>query len=207
VPLAVIRGFESGKPVTAEMFDYSDRRELASTRLLDLVIRCILKKLPTKRYTHIDDMNWEHGMEYSCKQFQQLFVGDAKAEESLSVSFDNAVRTETLSTLSFQAIVVQHTRDRKEGGYLEVAPAKVWASPDRKTFYLRIEPAYAQHCLERGTFDVFVTLRCDALVDDRGLAVDGTLLARQGGNDVIVGPPTGDGIPGGTFESWFRVCD
>ncbi|HKE47472.1 MAG TPA: hypothetical protein VKB52_05370 [Rhodanobacteraceae bacterium] len=206
VPLGVIRGFQPGQDVVESMFDYGDRRDLASTRVLELLIRCILHKLPTKNYTHIDDMNWEHGMEYSCKQFQQMFVGDGKAEEALSVTFNDAVRTETLSTLSFQAIVVQHTRERKEGGYLEVAPAKVWASADRKTFYLRIEPGYAAHCLERGSFDVFVTLRCNALVDDRGLAVDGTLLAR-GGNDVIVGPPTGDGIPGGTFESWFRVCD
>ena len=75
-------------------------------------------------------------------------------------------------------------------------------------FYLRIEPDYAQHCLERGSFRLSSSsLRCNVLVDDHGLAVDGTLLARKAANDVIVGPPTGDGIAGGTFESWFRVRD
>ena len=207
VPLAVIRGFEPGKTVSEEMIDYCDRRDLASTRLLDLLIRCILHKLPTKNYTKIEDINWEHGLEYSCRQFQQMFVGEAKSGAALEVTFTKPVRTETLSTLSFQAIVVQHTHEREEGGYVEVAPAKVWASPDRRKFYLRIEPGYAQHCLERGSFDLFVVLRCNVLVDDRGLPVDGTLLARKAANDVIVGPPTGDGIAGGTFESWFRVRD
>jgi hypothetical protein len=207
LPLAVIRGYEPGKPVTTEMVDYRDRRDLASTRLLDLLVRCILHKLPTKNYTKIEDMNWEHGLEYTCRQFQQMFVGDEKSQAGLEVKFTKPVRTETLSTLSFQAIVVRHTHERKEGGYMEVAPATAWASPDRRRFYLRIDPGYAQHCLECGSFDIFVVLRCNALVDDDGLAVDGTLLARKAANDVIVGPPTGDGIAGGTFESWFRVHD
>jgi hypothetical protein len=207
VPLVVIRGYETGKPVMAEMLDYSDRRDLASTRLLDLLIRCILKKLPAKQYTQICDINWEHGLHYTCRQFQQLFVGDAQSNAAIEITFSNPVRTETLSTRSFQAIVVQHSRERREGGYMEVAPAKVWASADRRKFYLRIEPGYAQHCLERGSFDLFVILRCNVIVDDRGRPVDGTLLARQEDNDVIVGPPTGDGIAGGTFESWFRVRD
>jgi hypothetical protein len=206
IPLAVIRGYEEGQPVTAEMIDYRDRRQLASTQLLDDLIRCILGKLPTKRYTHIEDINWEHGLQYTCKQFSQLFGGEA-SDAALEVRFTASVRTDTLSTRSFQAIIVHHGEERHEGGYMEVAPAKVWASTDRQTFYLKIDPGYAEHCLRRGSFDVFVTLRCNVLIDDRGLVVDGNLLARLNGDDVIVGPPTGDGIPGGTFESWFRVLE
>jgi len=206
IPLAVIRGYEEGKPVTAEMIDYRDRRQLASTQLLDEIVRCILQKLPTKQYTQIDDTNWEHGLRYTCRQFSQLFAGHGH-DASIRVCFTAPVRTETLSTRTFQAIIVHHGKERREGGYMEVAPAKVWASDDRKTFHLKIEPEYAEHCLERGSFDVFVVLRCNVLVDDRGLVVDGDLLARLEDDDVIVGPPSGNGIPGGTFESWFRVID
>lgn len=44
---------------------------------------------------------------------------------------------------------------------------------------------------------VFITLKCDFLPDCHGVAVDGNHL---GG--VL---PSGDGVAGGTFESWFRV--
>jgi hypothetical protein len=44
---------------------------------------------------------------------------------------------------------------------------------------------------------VYITLKCDFLLDCHGVAVDGNHL---GG--VL---PSGDGVPGGTFESWFRV--
>jgi hypothetical protein len=44
---------------------------------------------------------------------------------------------------------------------------------------------------------VFVTLKCDFLVDCEDKAVDGNHLCGR--------LPTGDGVAGGTFESWFRV--
>jgi hypothetical protein len=89
---------------------------------------------------------------------------------------------------------------------MEVAPAKVWPSSDRTQFYLQIDPAYAQRCLAVGHFDLYLTLRCNVIVDDYGTPVDGSLLARrQSDGSVLVAPPTGDGIPGGLFESWIRV--
>lgn len=46
---------------------------------------------------------------------------------------------------------------------------------------------------------VYITLRCDFVLDCNDLAVDG---------DHLRGTlPTGDGIEGGTFESWFWVYD
>ena len=44
---------------------------------------------------------------------------------------------------------------------------------------------------------VHVTLRCDFLLDCHGNAVDGNHIGGQ--------RPTGDGVAGGTFESWFMV--
>jgi hypothetical protein len=44
---------------------------------------------------------------------------------------------------------------------------------------------------------VFITLKCDFILDCHDVAVDG--------NHIGGSLPSGDGIRGGTFESWFRV--
>ena len=44
---------------------------------------------------------------------------------------------------------------------------------------------------------VLITLKCDFILDCHGVAVDGNHIGGM--------LPTGDGVRGGTFESWFRV--
>ena len=44
---------------------------------------------------------------------------------------------------------------------------------------------------------VYISLKCDFILDCRGNPVDGNHLRGH--------LPTGDGVPGGTFDSWFRV--
>ncbi len=44
-----------------------------------------------------------------------------------------------------------------------------------------------------------ITIRCDFLLDCRKNPVDGDHLRGR--------LPTGDGTPGGTFESWVKVVD
>jgi hypothetical protein len=65
-----------------------------------------------------------------------------------------------------------------------------------------IHPDYLGGVRRRNTIagsTVFVTLHCDFLVDCQGHAVDGNHLGGR--------LPTGDGVPGGDFMSWFRVTD
>lgn len=207
IPLAVIYNYIPGEAATESMIDnWIHRPLLPSTRLLDRLIRCILEKLPTKTLTPITDINWTHNAEYHCHEFMRLFVGDTASPKYFELTFGAPVRTEQLSTLTFQAIVLRHQKGHSDGGVMEVAPAKVWASGDRTRFYLQIDPAYAQRCLAAGRFDMYLTLRCNVIVDDCGMPVDGSLLAkRQSDGSVLVAPPTGDGIPGGLFESWIRV--
>jgi hypothetical protein len=88
---------------------------------------------------------------------------------------------------------------------VEIAPVRVTLSDDRKSCRLEIDAAYARERLDETDFDLFLCLRCDYLVDDRGHAVDGNLLARWNEGSVIVDAPTGDGVPGGAFESWIQV--
>jgi hypothetical protein len=92
---------------------------------------------------------------------------------------------------------------------MEIAPARVVRSDDGYRCSLQIDPEYArQHCHEHN-FDLYITLRCDKVVDEHGLPVDGNLHARlvkeEEEHDYVVEGPTGDGVPGGLFESWIRV--
>lgn len=207
LPLAILGGYEPGQKVEEDDIDnLACRPLLPSVQLLDKVIRCVLDKLPTKELTSITDLGWTHGGEYSCHDFMKMFVGDDETPKAFEVTFGSPIRTEGLSTHSFQALVVRHRDKDGEGGYLEVAPAKVWASADRLKAYLRIDRDYARHCLQGNSFDVFLKLRCDVIVDARGCPVDGNLLAKlQSDGDYVAAPPTGDGIPGGEFNSWIEI--
>lgn len=46
---------------------------------------------------------------------------------------------------------------------------------------------------------LYITLKCDFILDENHIAVDGNYLGGQ--------VPTGDGVPGGQFESWLRITD
>ncbi len=206
LPLAEVRCYEPGAEVTMEMIDNRGwRRLLPSTRLLDRLIRCILDKLPTKKLTRIEDTGWTHGSEYRFTDFWKFFVGDDSLPQALTIRFERPVRDDGLSGYSYQAIAVRRT-DKGGGGYMEVVPAKVWASPDRTEFFLRPEPDYVKRCLSEVDFELYLLLRCDLILDERGCAVDGDLLARlKSDGSWQAAPPTGNGLPGGRFESWIRV--
>jgi hypothetical protein len=205
IPLAVICNYIPGEPVTPLMIDNRGVRPLLpSTHRLDQLIRCILANIPAKTTTRIRDFNWTHGQSYHCNEFMRLFVEDHYGPRHFEVAFSRPVIAQCLSTQVYQATVVRHDRGH-EGGFIEVVPAHVWAEPDGSKFYLRIDKRFAEHCLRGVTFDLQITLRCDVVLDEWGVPVDGDLLARKEGPSPVVKAPTGNGIPGGSFVSWIRV--
>jgi len=85
-------------------------------------------------------------------------------------------------------------------------PARVRWSTDRTKAYLDIDPDYARERLDETDFDLYLLLRCNLIVDDRGDPVDGDLMADLDSDGKYIEElPTGNGIPGGLFESWIRV--
>ena len=206
IPLAVIRNYAPGATVAAAMIDNRCSRPLLpSTRRLDQLIRCILDKLPIRTTTRICEINWSHGSSYSCNDFHRLFVENTHGLQEFEVTFSAAVNASCLNPQVFQATVVRHHRGNEEEGFCQRVPAAVTASHDGTKFSLRIDKNYANGCLRGFGFDLFLTLRCDVVLDHWGVPVDGELLARLDGPTPVVKPPTGNGIPGGTFESWIRV--
>jgi hypothetical protein len=207
IPLAHLPRYLPGQTVTDEMIDNGSYRPLLpSTRLHDRLIRCILPRVSIEALTRVSAMTWTHGQEYRCNDFIRFFTGSSNSASAFDVEFDRPVRPECLTPRVFQAVV---TRFGGPGGpagsTLEIAPARVWASADRRTYSLQIDRDYAERELRGRWFDVYVTLRCNLVLDERGKAVDGELIAHMQDGDYVVSPPTGDGVPGGTLESWIRV--
>ena len=200
VPLALARDFVVGDALTEEKIDNSMRVTLRSTQFLEQVIRCLAKKITTQTLTRIIDVSWDHKAEYRCDDFMREFVGENKG---FQITFEGPVTGITPRT--FQAIAVRYV-DPSGAGLMEVVPAIVRQSYDRTKALLQIDPRYAQRRLDHIRFDLYIKLRAGHILDDNGLAVDGELLARlDEGGHYSVPIHTGDGVPGGLFESWIKV--
>jgi hypothetical protein len=204
IPLAFLGRYAPGDRVTDDMLDNRSYRPLLpSTRLHDRLLRCLLRRVPIQALTRVSMIGWTHAQEYTCRDFIRFFTGQEAGGPAFEVTFDGPVRPESLTPRVFQAVI---TRFRGPGGAaMEIAPSLVWSNPERTAFYLQIDRPYAERELDGTWFDVYVTLRCNLVLDQRGRAVDGELLARLQESDYVVSPPTGNGIPGGTLESWIRV--
>jgi hypothetical protein len=84
-------------------------------------------------------------------------------------------------------------RQMEDLDFVEYARAPYLSPDGRSAIYEIRKPAtYRSHI-------VHVTLRCDFLLDCRRRPVDGEHLGGA--------LPSGNGTPGGTFESWFHVVD
>lgn len=175
VPLAWIKS-EPDQPI--------DRRDI---RMLG---RPTVENAP-QPLTHICWTNWEHGRTVTRDQV-------AKVLRKLRVRFDRRLHPERNGIGPFTFVV------QFGGGYEDLdfvvscdkpevhnGCEAVFEMDDRRRH--QGEAAFAY--LENQT--VFITLKCDFILDCHGEPVDG--------NHVGGVLPTGDGVRGGTFESWFHV--
>jgi hypothetical protein len=207
IPLAVIRDFKPGQAVEKDSIHHRQcRRRLPSTTTLDRLIECILKKIPTKTLTRIIEINWTHRFEYHAHDFMRQFVGEHESSPGFEITFDRPVHKDGITQRIFQAIAVRYVENTYGAGAPEVVPATVRLNNDRTRIHLHIDHHYARNRLEKTRFDLYLMLRCNLIIDEFGSPVDGDLLAGlDGDGEYATKFPTGDGIPGGLFESWIRV--
>ena len=205
IPLAVIEDYRPGETLVEDRIDNRSYRPLlASTRLLERALECLLENAPQHGLTRVHDYDWTHGQEYRCHDFLKFFTGEKPGEGAFDVTFDHPVRTDAIQRV-FQAVIVRH-RGHGPAGPLELAPARTWASDDRTRLYHQIDRSWAERELDNTRFDVYLTLRCSLILDGNGRPVDGELLARLVDDDkYLVAPPSGNGMPGGSLESWIVV--
>lgn len=199
VPLAKIEDFVPGHKLTQEHIKMErHRRRLASTETLDKVLKCVLDKLPCGDFTQICDTNWQHGQSYHCHQFMSDFIAEHHHHKGFTIRFTKNVHAHTINSQNFQAIIVFHPEDASQSRLMEIAPAEIHTkSGETEWCTLSINKHYANNKLEGKSFDLYIALKCDFITDINGVAVDG--------NFVKANFNTGDGAPGGTFESWIKV--
>jgi hypothetical protein len=200
IPLAVIREYAYGDPLTGAMVDNSIRPVMPNIRRLD--------ELMPPRLTHISCFHWDHDREYAHTDFLHLFVGTHESPKGFEIEFDGRVNAKGLCNRTFEAMIVREPLEGHEPRHVEMAPARVVLSEDERRCTLHINPEYARHHLHEHNFDVIITLHCDKVIDERGVPVDGNQLAGLGEDnkhEYMLRHPTGDGVPGGLFESWIRV--
>ena len=204
IPLALLTRYAPGDSVTEDGLDnISIRPLLPSTRIHDQLLRCILARVPAHTLTRVSAMGWTHANEYSCADFVRFYTGQGEGGPAFEVTFEQPVRRECLTPRTFQAVITRFRGQPPTA--LELAPSRVWSNKEGTSYYLQIDRTYAERELRNTWFDVYLTLRCNLVVDLQGRPVDGELLGHLQENDYVVSPPTGDGMPGGTLESWIRV--
>lgn len=142
--------------------------------------------------TRIVDISWPHGGEVT---LDDLVANDYR----LDVTFDRELATPEAGEgwgVNDHTFVVQYVETQEALEFVEPActpeASKCTASFKFDDDYFR----QRRRARMAGSV-VYVTLRCDFILDCNGRAVDGNHLGGV--------RPTGDGVPGGTFESWFRI--
>lgn len=182
VPLALISPADSeyGKPRCPKI-DCKGRRSLPA---------------PSQVLTHITHINWPHGGELTLAEL-------ADRQGRLEIRFDRPLLEADGDATGVNpfTFVVQYSgaqRDLETLGWDNDHPPQFDEETCSAVFTIdsRFYQARRQSDLIAGN-TVFVTLKCDFIMDCHGNPVDGEYLRGQ--------LPSGDGRPGGLFESWFKV--
>jgi phage tail-like protein len=175
VPLALV-WFDPDRPDRGFGVDTSGRRQLPA---------------PPEYLTHVAWISWPHGGEMTLRDL-------ADAGDRLVVGFDRRLLEDASEATGINEHTLQVTYGSAQED-LEFLPfeSPPYADGDRAVF--PIDPAYLDPGGRRSIAGsvVYVTLKCGFVLDCHENPVDGDYLRA-----VL---PSGDGVPGGTFESWFRV--
>jgi hypothetical protein len=147
---------------------------------------------PPEFLTHIVDTNWPHGGEISLADLERM-------DGRLTVRFDRKLLPGNgdMTGVNPYTFIVQYSGVQNT---LEFLPYEEDPTIEKDCLAVfTIDPDYLRLDNRRsiaGTI-VYVTLKCDFILDCHNNPVDGDFLRARF--------PTGNGVPGGVFESWFRV--
>jgi hypothetical protein len=185
-----------GKLVPLALIDFDDEGELQ----IDLGGRRSIPGTP-QTLTHICGFNWEHGRTEEVQEFH--YRHEHHELHRLIVHFDRPLRRYEEDDpqryalgINAHTFLVQWKGDEESLEFIPAHPRHPpHYSPNLGAAVFVIDPYFLERL--RGEITVYVTLRCDFILDEHGKPVDGDHLRGT--------VPTGNGIAGGTFESWFRL--
>lgn len=136
--------------------------------------------------THICWTSWPHGGLVKVSDFKSLSV---RFDRKLSnPHYPNAPGPVGINERTF---VVQYGQQREDLDFVMFSKAPYLLADQRTAVFEVFQPE------EYEGDTIHVTLRCDFIVDCHDNPVDGDHLRGR--------LPSGNGLPGGIFESWFRL--
>ena len=178
VPLALIK-FDPNHPEQGFEIDTIGRRRLPT---------------PPHLLTHIIRTNWKHGEEITLKKLREEMNG------RLVITFDRKIKNgDSRGTgVNGHTFIVEYGGIQRDIEFLPFDRNYPPHLEDECQAVFTISPDHIDkdHDNIAGNL-VYVTLKCDFVLDCHDNPVDGDHLGGR--------LPSGDGTPGGKFESWFRV--
>lgn len=201
----------AGEPATATLTPIAGDPE-ADLRLTLGIPRGADGTVPVPDLGHVEAFSWPHNRQLTDEDADRI------GRVGLAIGFDRPVRADTLVVIgpqeqpvSFVFEVLSRSGDdvtclcplrpplelledftAEDGVIVDATPIP---NPDdlegRFVMGIRTEPGEGLRLLEV----VRILLRCDFVTDEREQAIDGNFLGAR--------LPTGDGVAGGLFESWF----
>jgi hypothetical protein len=182
IPLALL-SFDRDRDDDPILIDTSGRRRLP---------------VPADFLTHIVGTNWEHGGQMTLAHLRDTLNG------RLEIRFDRKIRPASenrgvgVSEYTFQ---VQFGGAQEDVRFLPFPYREPPILVDDHIATFRIDPRYLDMASRDDLKDkmVYITLKCDFIIDCLGIPVDG---AHLGGT-----LPTHSGRMGGDFQSWFYVTE
>lgn len=179
IPLALIR-LKPGAPIGKDEIDTAGRP----------VVRP-----PRETLTHVCAINWRHGHDIPIRELM-------KHDGKLKISFDRKLK-ETPDERYFDGTGVNESTflvQQSEGSEdLHFVPCDgtPHLTESGRVAVFKIAKGHREPFSYLDGRTVYITLKCDFVLDCHGHAVDGDHLRGL--------LPSGDDVQGGTFESWFRV--
>jgi hypothetical protein len=152
---------------------------------------------PGEFLTHIVEINWTHGGEVPLSRLRDPADEDGMGGR-LEVRFDRKLLPAQgyATGINEFTFVVQYGGAQRDIEFLPSEPGGPILEDDCLAVF-PIDPEYIGRRKNIAGDDVWVTLKCDFILDCHEQPVDGDYLKGR--------LPSGNGLPGGVFESWFRV--
>jgi hypothetical protein len=145
--------------------------------------------IPARYLTRIVNINWPHDGEVSLNTLRQEMQG------RLEICFNRRIKPEYIDSNTF---IVQYTGIQRSLEFLPSNEERKWVEEDYRAVFT-IDEDYISSRREGNIvgYTLYITLKCDFILDCHELPVDGNHLGGR--------LPSGNGVPGSDFFSWFRV--
>jgi hypothetical protein len=188
VPLALL-SYNPANPDAGIMIDLEGRRKLTT---------------PRDYLTHIVGINWPHGGEVSLSHFRKHMQGrleirfDRKILPAPGGMMPNPVVPQATGVSAY-TFVAEYGGVQRDIRPLPFSREKPPGLEEDCLACFTINPEYLESGSEDNVADniIYVTLKCDFVLDCHYNPVDGAYLGGR--------LPSGSGKSGGRFESWFKV--